>query len=48
MKALSYVKEHNATRAFLAADENNDSAIHLYKSIGFLPSDDESQIDMLK
>lgn len=48
MKALSYGKEHNATRAFLAADENNDSAIHLYKSIGFLPSDDESQIDMLK
>lgn len=48
MKALSYGKKHNATRAFLAADEKNVWAIHLYKSIGFLPSDNESQVDMLK
>lgn len=48
LKALSYGKKHNATRAFLAADEQNVSAIHLYKSIGFSPSDNESQIDMLK
>lgn len=48
IKALSYGKKYRATRAFLAADENNVSAIHLYTSIGFLPGDNESQIDMLK
>lgn len=48
MKALSYGKNHNATRAFLSADECNNSGIHLYTSIGFLPSDEKSQIDMLK
>lgn len=48
MQALSYGKKCGAKRAFLAADECNHNAIHLYKSIGFEPSDDESQIDMVK
>ena len=48
LQALSYGKKYNATRAFLAADECNLSGIHLYTSIGFIPSDEESQIDMLK
>lgn len=48
MKALSYGKKYGATRAFLAADECNDRGIHLYTSIGFEASEDESQIDMLK
>lgn len=48
LRALSYGKELGATRGFLAADEQNKGAIHLYKSIGFEPSKEESQIDMVK
>lgn len=48
MKALSYGKKYGATRAFLAADECNDVGIHLYTTIGFEASEDESQIDMIK
>lgn len=47
-QALSHGKKHAATRAFLAADEMNENAIHLYKSIGFEPVQDDSQIDMIK
>lgn len=48
MQALAYQKRNGATRAFLACDENNENAIHLYTSIGFLPSDEESETDMIK
>ncbi|MEG0013224.1 MAG: GNAT family N-acetyltransferase [Cellulosilyticaceae bacterium] len=46
LQALSYGKRHGATRAFLAADECNKHAIHLYESIGFVGDRDEVQIDM--
>lgn len=48
MQALSHGKKYGAKRAFLAADEMNDNAIHLYKSIGFEPSQEEGQIDMIR
>ena len=48
IQALSYGKGKGATRAFLAADEMNDNAIHLYKSIGFEPSLEDGQIDMIR
>ena len=48
MQALSYGKAKGAKRAFLAADEMNDNAIHLYKSIGFEPSLEDGQIDMIR
>lgn len=48
MQALSHGKKHGATRAFLAADEVNDNAIHLYKSIGFEPGQGDGQIDMIR
>lgn len=48
IQALSYGKKKGATRAFLAADEENKNALHLYKSIGFEPSLEDSQIDMIK
>lgn len=46
-QAITYGKKNGAKRGFLAADECNDTAIHLYKSIGFKPSDEESEIDMI-
>lgn len=48
LQALSYGKSYNSKRAFIVADEYNAPGIHLYTSIGFTPSDEESQIDMLK
>ena len=48
MQALSYGKAKGAKRAFLAADEMNDNAIYLYKSIGFEPSLEDGQIDMIR
>ena len=48
LKALAYGKKYNSARAFLAADECNVSGIHLYTSIGFVPSEEKSQIDMIK
>lgn len=48
MKALAYGKKYGAARSFLAADECNYAGIHLYTTIGFTASEDESQIDMLK
>lgn len=47
-QALSYGKKHGAGRGFLAADECNKNAIHLYTSIGFRPGPEESQIDMIR
>lgn len=47
-QALSYGKHNGARRAFLAVDENNTNAIHLYQSFGFEPSYGMSQIDMIK
>jgi ribosomal protein S18 acetylase RimI-like enzyme len=46
-QALAYCKAHGAKRAFLAADECNSYAIHLYESIGFIAGEDSSQIDMI-
>ena len=48
MQALSHGKQKGARRAFLAADEVNKNAIHLYESIGFEPTLDDSQIDMIR
>lgn len=48
MNCFSYGKFFDADEAYLAADEQNDGAIHLYRSVGFRPSNEESQIDMLK
>ena len=48
LRALAYGKKHNAARAFLAADECNYPGIHLYTDIGFVPSEEKSQIDMIK
>ena len=48
LKALAYGKKHNAAKAFLAADECNYPGIHLYTDIGFVPSEEKSQIDMIK
>ena len=45
-QALSYGKKHGAARAFLATDECNENAIHLYRSLGFQPSGEDSQIDV--
>lgn len=47
LQALDYGKSHGATRAFLAADECNAYAIHLYESLGFVGNKDEAQIDMI-
>lgn len=46
-QALHYGKLHGAKRAFLAADELNIHAIHLYESIGFAAKKDDAQIDMV-
>lgn len=47
LQALSYGKAHGATRAFLAADECNEHAIHLYEQLGFVGKKEEAQIDMI-
>lgn len=47
-QALVYGKEHGVKRAFLAADECNEHAIHLYESLGFVCKPEECQIDMIK
>ncbi len=46
-QALTYGVEHGAKRAFLMADECNYNEKKLYENIGFLPSEDEVQIDMI-
>lgn len=48
LQALYYGRVNGATRAFLAADECNGHAIHLYEKLGFVGNKDEVQIDMVK
>lgn len=48
LQALRYGKSHGAVRAFLAADECNSGAIHLYETLGFGAGTDQSQIDMIR
>ncbi len=45
--ALQYGIDHGATRAFLLADDCNTSAIALYRKVGFAPSEDDVQIDLV-
>ncbi len=45
--ALQYGKEHGAVRAFLMADDCNIAAIALYRKIGFEPSENNVQIDLV-
>ena len=45
--ALCYGNQQGARRSFLAADDLNHSAIHLYMSMGYTPNLDEEQIDMM-
>ena len=47
-QAFAYGLKHGAKKAFLMADECNDNAIQLYRSMGFKASDDEGQIDMIR
>ena len=46
LQAFQYGKEHGAYRSFLAADENNIKAIHMYRSLGFTANPLEKQIEM--
>lgn len=46
-QALTYGIDHGAKRGFLMADECNFNAKKLYEDIGFIPSVDEVQIDMI-
>ena len=45
--ALQYGVDHGATRAFLLADDCNMSAIALYRKVGFIPSEEDVQIDLV-
>ena len=47
-QALQYGKRCGASRAFLAVDEENLGAIHLYESLGFLASKEAGEINMVK
>jgi ribosomal protein S18 acetylase RimI-like enzyme len=47
-QALYYGKRHSARKAFLAVDEDNVGAIHLYESLGFVASEEEGEINMMK
>jgi len=46
-QALYYGRERGARRAFLMADEMNDTAIRLYQRAGFECNSDDGQIDMI-
>lgn len=45
-QSIRYGKNNGAKRAFLMADDCNEGAIHLYKSVGFVPGED-SEIRMI-
>ncbi len=45
--ALQFGIDHGAARAFLLADDCNTNAIALYRKIGFEPSEDDVQIDLV-
>jgi ribosomal protein S18 acetylase RimI-like enzyme len=47
-QALHYGKCHGAQKAFLAVDEDNVGAIHLYESLGFVASEEKGEINMMK
>lgn len=47
-QALHYGKRHGAQKAFLAVDEDNVGAIHLYESMGFVASAEEGEINMVR
>lgn len=47
-QALFYGKKLGAARAFLAADECNVHAIHMYESLGFCAKKDEAEIVMAR
>jgi ribosomal protein S18 acetylase RimI-like enzyme len=47
-QAFAYGLNHGAKKAFLMADECNDNALHLYRSMGFKAISDEGQIDMIR
>ncbi|MCB2214014.1 GNAT family N-acetyltransferase [bacterium] len=47
-QALSFGKAHGAGRAFLAVDERNLGAIHLYESMDFVASEEPGEINMMK
>ena len=47
-QGLKYGREKGAKKAFLAVDEDNINAIHLYTSLGFMASKDDSEITMTK
>ena len=44
--AVAHGKRCGATRAFLAADDENKNGVHLYQSLGFVPKMDEEEIAM--
>jgi ribosomal protein S18 acetylase RimI-like enzyme len=46
-QAFSYALERGARRSFLAADECNENAIHLYQSLGYVGNPKDRQIDMI-
>lgn len=45
--ALQFGIDHGASSAFLLADDCNTNAIALYRKIGFEPSEDDVQIDLV-
>lgn len=47
-QALQYGKRCGASRAFLAVNEENLGAIHLYESLGFVASEEHDEINMMK
>lgn len=47
IQALNYGKEHGASRSFLMADDHNINAINLYKNVGYIPSTEIGQLDMI-
>jgi len=46
-QAFTYGLERGAKRSFLAADECNKNAIHLYQSLGYIGHPEDRQIDMI-
>jgi len=46
-QAFAYGLEWGARRSFLAADEYNENAIHLYQSLGYVGNPKDRQIDMI-
>ena len=46
--AFAYGLKHGAKKSFLMADECNDKALYLYKSMGFKAITDEEPIDMIR